>query len=115
MAWSIPYNLLGIQVSGDLGDMTIYTDRFGRKVWFPKSPPKKPPSQLQIDQRESFKSAQKSWSDLNDSEKRSLEDACRRVSLPLTGQNLWISTKLTGDSTSYTTIERQSGVTLPTI
>ena len=113
MAWTIPWQLMGLQVSGDFADLTIYSDQFGRKIPFLKSPPKKPASPAQIAVRTAFKEAQKSWAMLSDAQKKNLEDACRKTSVPLTGQNLWIHTITTRDKDAYLTIERQSGITLP--
>jgi hypothetical protein len=106
---------MGLQVSGDFADLTIYTDRYGRKVPFLKSPPKEPPSPAQVAQRASFRAAQQSWAALSASQKAALEDACRRTSIPLTGQNLWIHTKMKLDDAAYHTIERQSGINLPSL
>ena len=113
MAWSIPWQLMGMEVSGDVGDLTIYTDRFGKKVAFPKAPPKEPPSFAQIIQRQRFADGQKFWSALNDDEKAALELATKKVSAPLTGQNLYISTYIRNDSADLLTFEKQSGVRLP--
>ncbi len=113
MAWSIPWNLIGLSVSGDFGDVTIYTDRFGKKVVFPKSPPKKPASPAQVIQRAAFRSAQSNWSSLSPQEKKNLELSTQILSLCMTGQNLWIHVLLKGSITLLSTIERQSGVTLP--
>jgi len=113
MAYTIPWQLIGLQVSGDFGDLTIYTDRFGRKIAFPKSPPKEPPSAKQVALRSAFKTAQASWSALTAAQKKTLEQACHKTSIPLTGQNLWIHSVLTKDNSAYLTIEKQSGLTLP--
>ena len=113
MPWTVPYNLLGIWVSGDLGGLTIYTDRFGRKTAFPKSPPEKPPTQNQIDQRERFRAAQAAWSSLTTIEKENLEDAVKKVSLCMTGQNVYMSAKMMGNTEFWKTLQRQSGITLP--
>ena len=113
MSWTMNPSLIGIACAGDCGDLTMYTDRFGRKIWFPKSPPKKPPSAKQAALRLEFKNAQASYMALSVSEKKNLEDACRKTSIPLTGQNLWIHTKMTLDKDAYLTIQRQSGITLP--
>jgi len=113
MAWTVPWNLIGMEVSGDVGDYTIYTNRFQKKVAFPKAPPKEPPSELQIIQRASFKAAQKSWMDLTDQEKTNLENATKKLSMPLTGQNLWISALLKSDFQAYLTVQNQSGIILP--
>lgn len=115
IAWTLPPSMIGIAAAGDVGDLTMYTDRYGKKVWFPKSPPKKPPSPSQAELRGAFKAAQASWSALTRNEKAALEDACKRTSIPLTGQNLWIHSVLTGDSSGYLTVQRQSGVILPAL
>ena len=104
-----------MSVSGDVGDLTIYTDRFHKKVAFPKSPPKEPASPLQIIQRENFRSAQKSWSILTNPEKKNLEDACRKLSMPITGQNLYMHAIMVKDDEAYATVERQSQIMLPAL
>lgn len=101
-----------MQISGDVGGFTIYTDRFGRKVVFPKSPPEKPPSTEQLRQQTRFKTAQASWKSLSEIEVKNLEDACKKTNVPMTGQNLWIHTALTNDQEAMRTIQRQSGITL---
>lgn len=115
MAWTIPWNLIGIEVSGDIGDLTIYTDRFGKKVAYPKAPPKEPPSQRQIKQRAKFRSAQKAWSNLTVNQKENLEESTKKVSAPLTGQNLYISAFIRNDNADLVTFERQSGLNLPRV
>lgn len=113
--WTTPYNLLGLGVSGDLGGITIYTDRFGRKVAFPKAPPDKPPSAAQIEQRTRFANAQKAWAALTPSEKQSLEDAVNKSGIVMTGHNLYISVALTNQQESLDTVARQTGLTLPPV
>lgn len=113
MAWTIPWNLIALEVSGDVGDNTIYTNRFGKKVVFPKAPPDKPPTFNQMIQRARFKNAQASWSSLSNEEKDALELSTKTVSAPLTGQNLWISCNTRNDYADLQTFERQSGVQLP--
>ena len=114
MAYTLPWQIIGLQVSGDFADLTIYTDRWGRKVPFLKSPPKEPPSPKQVAQRAAFKSAQQSYMALTAAQKETLELACQRTSIPLTGQNLWIHTIMVRDKDAYLTIQEQSGLTLPT-
>ncbi len=115
MAYTAPWQLMGIWVSGDVGGITIYTDQRGRKTAFPKSPPEKPPSEKQIHQRARFRTAQVAWSNLTDTEKRNLEEACIRTSLVLTGQNLYISASLRNDDEGLVTVSRQANVPLPTV
>ncbi len=106
--------LLGLQVQGDLGPWTIYTDRKGRKKWFLYSPPTKPPTPRQITHRQRFKTAQANWSTLTKAEKENLELAVIRASLCMTGQNLFISAQLKHMNTSLQAIARQTKLTLPT-
>jgi len=113
MAWTIPWDLMGMQISGDFADLTIYTNRFGKKVAYPKSPPDKPPSDLQIAQRTRFKAAQSGWSGLTESVKINYENLTRRTSSPLTGQNLWIHSALTNDNQAIQTLENQTGISVP--
>lgn len=113
MAWSVPWNLIGLQVSGDVGGFTVYTDRYGQKVVFPKSPPEEPPSEKRIAQRNRFKLAQEDWQSLDQQTKADLEEMCRRASVPLTGQNLWIHSALTNDADAMRTLMDQTGITTP--
>lgn len=115
MALTLNANVLGLIVSGDVADSTIYTDRFGRKTVFPKSPPKEPPSPLQVQQRERFRLAQNAWMALTPAHRQALENATRACSLALTGQNLYIAIALRAEPDLAATIERQSGITLPPI
>lgn len=115
MAYTVPWSLVGIAVAGDCSGLSIYTDRFGRKTWYPFSPPKEPPSELQIAQRERFRLAQLAWRSLTADEKFTLEEATKRTSIPLTGQNLYMSAILRNDPESYETIQRQSGLQLPAL
>jgi hypothetical protein len=113
MAWSVPWNLIGLQVSGDVGGFTIYTDRHGRKVVFPKAPPEKPPTQRQLQQRSRFRAAQRSWAALSLDDKAKLEEMTKKASAPMTGQNLWIHSALTADNPAIETLEAQTGITVP--
>ncbi len=115
MAFTVPWQLMGIWVSGDVGELTIYTDRFGRKVPFPKSPPKEPPSPRQVHQRERFRLAHVAWKALTDVEKEQLELATNRGSVVMTGQNLFISVALNNSQDGLDTLARQTNTTLPTV
>lgn len=115
MAYTLPLQLFGVWVSGDVDGLTIYTDRFGRKVAFPKAPPEKPPSDLQTHQRNRFRDAQVAWNALTPGQKKQLEDAAEKGSLVMTGQNLYISVALRNDSTALATLARQTDTTLPTV
>lgn len=112
MAFTIPWQILAMGLSGDIGGYTIYTDRFGRKVIYPKSPPEKPPTQRQLTAQQRFRSAQKAWSDLTTEKKENLEEVCKKANASMTGQNLYIHTAMTNDQTAIATLEKQTGITL---
>lgn len=114
MAFTVPFHMMGMWVSGDIGDFTVYTDRFGRKTAFPRSPPDKPPSPQQTVQRNAFAAAQSNWSSLTTDEKAALELVTNRVGLCLTGQNLWIHVLLRKADELLVTLEHQTGIQLPT-
>lgn len=113
MAESIPINVLGMRVSGDLGGITIYTSMRGGKVAYPIDHPKKPPSADQLAHRDRFRWAQAAWSALSPGEKATLEDACRLLALSLTGQNLYISCAMRRTPETYATVARQAKMTFP--
>lgn len=105
-------SIFGLIVSGDVGDYTIYTDRFGKKVTFPKSPPKEPPTQLQVDLRARFKAAQQNYMALSDGDKADWETLVQRASLCMTGQNLYISVSMTRTYGTLDTLIRQTGISV---
>ena len=77
MAYTPPWNLIGQTVSGDFADLTIYTDRFNQKVFYPKAPPKEPPTIRQINQRSRFALAVKSYVAEPDDVKANYETATK--------------------------------------
>lgn len=112
MGFGIDPNLWGIAVSGDIGPLTVYTDRFGKKVAYPKSPPKEPASPLQIQQRNRFRAAQAEYTSLDAQEKKDYETLTLRASLPMTGQNLFIHVALRDSFELLKTLQRQWKVTV---
>ena len=112
MAYTIPLSVLGVNVSGDLGPLTIYTDRFGKKVGYPRSPPKEPPSDLQVFYRNRFRTAQQSYMLLTPSQKLAWETLIQRTSICMTGQNLYIHIALKAAFDLLTTLQRQTGISV---
>jgi len=113
MGWGTNASLWGLEVSGDIGALSVYTDRFGKKVAYPKSPPKEPASPLQIQQRTRFRLAQAEWSQQTDEVKADLEALVDAASLCMTGQNLWVHTALRDTFAQYITLQTQTGITVP--
>lgn len=108
--FGIPASAIGLVVSGDVAGMTIYTDRFMRKVWFPQAPPKCPPTDMQRKQRWRFVQAMADWSAQTDQVKADWEQITKRASLVMTGHNLWVSVSLGGTFDALNTLRNQTGV-----
>lgn len=111
----IPWNLIAARLSGDIGGVTIYTDRFNRKVVYPIAAPDKPPSPKQIARRNRFRIAQASWTALSSDQKNRLEQICSITGIPLTGQNLYISAALNGTNDQAQAVARQAGIPIDPI
>lgn len=112
MALGIPANILGLIVSGDVDGLTIYTDRHGRKIAFPKAPPKEPPTPLQVALRARFRAAQQAYMAETITEKALWEDLTKAVSLALTGQNLYIHVAMKHTFPFLDTLMAQSGISV---
>jgi len=105
-------NCLGLVVSGDVADMTIYTDRYGRKIMYPASPPRVAPSLFQLHQHERFRRAMFAWRFLSKDDRRQYALACTRLRLPCTATSLWVCFSCRQDPDLFFTICRQSGLDL---
>ena len=106
---------LSLLTSGTVAGFIIYTTKNGRTVIYPKPdlPPSNTPAQLQV--RDRFKRAQAAWAALSPAGKRHLERACQILSLPLSGQNLYIRLALQTNQGKRLTMIRQTGLPLPAI
>lgn len=110
MAFTFPIELLGCTVSGDVGPFTVYTDRFGKKVFFPKAPPKSPATALQLRVRSRFMDAQAEYMALSDADKLDWEHLIRASNLCMTGQNLYIHVAMMHTTDMLNTLIHQTGV-----
>ena len=107
-----PVSMLGLFLSGDLGDETIYTDRYGRKIHYKKSPPEKPPTEPQIQIRTRFKLAQKEYMALAQADRLDYELLVQRASLCMTGQNLFIHVAMKLTFGTLGTLQQQTGISV---
>lgn len=112
MALGVPPSILGLIVSGDVDGITIYTDRYNRKVAYPKAPPKEPPTKMQVDVRNRFKAAQSEYMGLTPLQKQAYELLTKAASLCLTGQNLFISVAMKRTYGILDTLQLQTGISV---
>lgn len=113
MAYSPPYQYLGLVVSGDLGPCTIYTSRRWKKVFFPRSPPLRPPSAAQLQWRRTLTTAMWYYANLTQEHKQKLADCTKKLSLCMTPQALWYSLSVQRTDDRRQTLMHQSGISLP--
>jgi hypothetical protein len=104
--------LLATYVSGDLGDLTLYTSKTGKIVAYPRTKPCKPPTRLQQIQRNRFRLAQHNWELEPVNVKVRWEQATLLLSLDITGQNAYISQALSPDPDSLTFVLKRTGIVL---
>jgi len=112
MAWTVPYSLLGLSVQGDVGDVTIYSDKYNRKIVYPKAPPKEPASAAQINRRNRFRAAMYNWMLESREIRQAWTDAVRSSGCAITPTGLWVSVSLLHNTGALATISRQTGIEL---
>jgi hypothetical protein len=109
---TLPY--LAIAMAGDVGPFTTYTNKNGRIVFFPRSPPEKPASDAQLAQRQKFRDVAAAWKALTPAKRADWNKVQYTAHLSITGYDLFTWWKLGGDTDQkLATIARQGGVTLP--
>jgi len=105
-------HFFGLIAWGDFGPLTMYRSARRRVVAYQKAPPDKPPTAWQIAQRERFKDAALTWKTFTPYLKPNWERAAKRLSLKVTGYNLWVYYKLKNAEAYIRTLERQSKLRL---
>lgn len=106
------HKFLGWNTQGDLGPYTFYTDKRRNLVFFLKAPPEKPASYFQTIIRQKLSDAAHIWNHFPAATKANWEAATKRLSLKLTGYNLYTFYHMTGERHVIRTIERQSALQL---
>ena len=103
---------LGLNVSGDLAGLTIYTTRRGRKVAFLQSPPTKALSVWQLAWQRNFRWGMSLWRALTQIERENYQRVCDLASLCMLGHNLWLSCYLSGNTRLVETLSCQFKIPL---
>jgi len=106
------FTFLGLEISGDLGDFTMWRTRRGKIVCYPRTVPGEPPSPAQVAHRQHFRESVNRWKLLTPQQKSDYESAALLCSLPMTGHDLWIRWTFAGTQSEARTIEHLSGIVL---
>lgn len=109
--------ILGLQVQGDLGPMTCYTQKKKHVrsiVIFPKIWLSDPTTIKQQNHRNRVRAAAIAWHALPIGERRNWIAAAKRLSLRTNGYALWTYWHMIQLRAPIETIERQSGILLIT-
>ena len=104
---------LGWDATGDFGPWTFYTNAHGLLVFFLRAPPTKPATPRQAFVRWRLKVHARLWKAMTPQEQEPWETATKRLSLGLTGYNLFQADHFRPGSPTIDTIERQAALTLP--
>lgn len=108
-------NYLGFAAQGDLGPWTMYSSKnFGRPgiVIFAKAWLKDATSPRQKAHRDRIRAAAQAWKSLTAQQRTNWEACTKKLSLRLTGYNLFTHYHMKGDTSNIETLERQSGLEL---
>jgi hypothetical protein len=103
---------LGLYPAGDLGELTLYTDRDRQVVCYPRAPPTRPPTFMQQRQRRIWSAAAESWRTEPAEIKTNWDKLCRRNGIPLSGHQLYMRLKTTIQRESLTVLAARAGIAL---
>jgi len=81
-------------------------------VWFPKAPPKTPPTPDQVHNRNKFKIAAATWNNLLPQQRADWTLAAKRANLAITGYNFFVFYMTKGTDAHVQTIQRQAALPL---
>jgi len=105
-------SMIGLKVSGDVAGLTIYTDRYGRKVAYHAAPPTKPLTEWQLAWQRNLRVGMILWRRLTPYDRLEYRRACDAASLCMLGHNLWLHVYLAGDYGILAALNRQYGLHL---
>lgn len=104
---------MGMNIQGDVGGVTCYTNRKRKLVMYAKSPPKEPPSYLQTRQRNHFRRVGALWSATPRATQQLWNDMAIKAHLRIAGYHLFSYFHLKNDRHAIQTLMNQTGITLP--
>jgi len=103
---------LALDLNGDVGGLTTYTNRRHKIIAFPQAPPKVPPTPNQIIQRARLTAIAAAWRKLTPPQRAMWRVAANRANLAITAYNLYTCCKMRREWSYAQTIENQTGIVL---
>lgn len=101
-------NLLGWDVTGDIGGFTAYDSAHRKVVVFPRAPPLNPPTPAQEAVRDRLTRFAEWWRDCPRAYKDTCQEMACRAGLRITGNNFAFHTWCSGDLAGWHTVCRQA-------
>lgn len=106
------FHLFGLVAWGDIAELTMYKSKRGKVVVFQKSYPEHLPHEGQLHQQAKFTAASQAWRSAPLDVRAGWEAVTKRLSLPMTGYNLWMAWHLDPDPPAFATLRQQTGINL---
>jgi len=104
----------GMVLWGDIGDITMYRSHRGKLVIFKKTWPDTPATPPQIAARDGMNCCGRSWRGLAPHQKALWKQLTKKLSLPFSGYNLWVSWRWKQNRSKLRTLQQQAGIQLLT-
>lgn len=104
---------MGLRLSGDLAQYTMYYYCKHKRIYFIKAPPLTPATLRQVRQRNRFRLVAMLWRSMKPSHRQAWNDAATLARLRISGYNLYLYWSIRHDDASLAAISRHSGIPLP--
>lgn len=105
-------NFLGMNIQGDLDGITCWRSARGAIIWYPRAPPRKPPSPLQVLQRQKWTDILVDWNNFTEAQRQAWLDLADQAHTRITGLNLYLWYRCSQDDRVIHTLELQTGITV---
>jgi hypothetical protein len=103
---------LGLSIAGDLGPWTMYTNKNGKQIAYPRAPPEKPPTTSQIRQRNRLRVCMQNWKAETIATKALWNVMVAKLHLCAVGMNLYLSLSMRPDQDELDNANRRTGLAL---
>jgi len=104
------FSILGLRISGDLAQWTLWYYCHRKRVMFIKRFPEKPPTRRQIRQRNRFRLVARLWQSMRPEQRDRWNAIAALAKLRISGYNLWLYWCIRHDKPTLETLARLTGV-----